>query len=140
MRCDNKHIVDGTCNDNGSKHDTQQDIVINGETQTTSEPEGAFLFGWFSFTPKCLQVFNTAGWYLFFIFMANNIQGITTNGLVGVVMTSLETRFGLASVQSSWIPAVADVSAVPAILAVSIFNLVNNNSTLDYIYRYYVYY
>jgi len=65
------------------------------------------------------QFLNKASWYTFFIFWANFIQSLVTNGLVGVVLSTLEKRFSLTSMQSSWIASVYDVASVPFIIVTS---------------------
>ncbi len=76
-------------------------------------------FGFLSFKPSCLQVFNTAGWFVFALFWANSFQSMVSNGLLGVVITSIETRFQLTSGQSSWIAASYEIAAIPVLLVVS---------------------
>ena len=87
----------------------------------SQEAQPLLLYGWFSFVPSCLQKINKAGWFLFFMCLANIFQSMTINGLVGVVLSSLETRFGLTSSQSSWIASAYDVSTVPVLAIVSYF-------------------
>ena len=60
------------------------------------------------------QRFNTAGWFLFWMFMWNNFGSMVNNGLLGVVLSSIETRFGLTSTESSWIVTSYDVAGMCA--------------------------
>ena len=92
------------------------------EVPTESQPVARPLrYGWFWFTPACLRNINTPTWFLVFMCIANIFQSMTVNGLIGVVLSSLETRFGFTSSQSSWIASAYDVSTVPVLALLSYF-------------------
>ena len=84
-----------------------------------SENEEDFRFGFACYKPRWLQVFNKASWYTFFLLIANTIQSLVTNGLTGVVISTLQRRFSITSVQSSWISSVYDLASVPMIVVAS---------------------
>ena len=99
--------------DKTEKHELKE----KENTENDSYENDEFLYGCVCWKPRCLQFLNTARWYTLFIFLANFFQGLVVNGLVGVVLSTLERRFSLTSVQSSWIVSVYDVASVPFIIA-----------------------
>lgn len=77
--------------------------------------------GWQAFTPKCLQVFNTPKGFLFFLCAASFLQGMTVNGFINTVITSIERRFNLHSYQSGLIASSYDIAACLCLTFVSYF-------------------
>ena len=65
-----------------------------GTDQDTRTP---LLFGCCEFTPNVLQKFAKPVWVLVFMCFANVFQSMLVNGLIGVILTSLEVRFDLSS-------------------------------------------
>ncbi|XP_072018416.1 solute carrier organic anion transporter family member 4A1-like [Amphiura filiformis] len=65
-------------------------------------------YGWLSWRPDCLQWLNNPKGFLFFLCVYCFGQGMTVNGLVYVVITTLERRFNLPSVQSAFISSAYD--------------------------------
>lgn len=57
------------------------------------------LCGWGALTPRCIQIFNTPRWMLFFLCVASFLQGMIINGFINTVITSIERRFDLRSYQ-----------------------------------------
>lgn len=97
-------------------------------------------YGWLSWRPSVLQKMNKMVVFLVFMCLANNFQSLTVNGLVGeasykyierilyarfyfmylgVVLSSIEKRFGFSSLQSSWIYSAYDAASIPILLFVS---------------------
>nr|XP_045012764.1 solute carrier organic anion transporter family member 4A1 isoform X2 [Jaculus jaculus] len=83
-------------------------------------PQGA-LCGWRTFTPQCLQVFNTPKGFLIFLCAASFLQGMTVNGFINTVVTSIERRFDLHSYQSGLIASSYDIAACLCLAFVSYF-------------------
>lgn len=77
--------------------------------------------GWGSFTPGCLQLCNTSKGVLFFLCMASFLQGMTVNGFINTVITSIERRFDLRSYQSGLIASSYDIAACVCLTFVSYF-------------------
>jgi organic anion transporter 4A len=75
---------------------------LTHEVQFLAGPPSA-LCGWRTFAPQCLQVFNTPKGFLFFLCVASFLQGMTVNGFINTVITSIERRFDLHSYQSGLI-------------------------------------
>ncbi|XP_008593225.1 PREDICTED: solute carrier organic anion transporter family member 4A1-like [Galeopterus variegatus] len=83
-------------------------------------PQGSAC-GWRAFTPRCLQVFNTPKGFLFFLCAASFLQGMTVNGFINTVITSIERRFDLHSYQSGLIASSYDIAACLCLTFVSYF-------------------
>nr|XP_027810086.1 solute carrier organic anion transporter family member 4A1 isoform X3 [Marmota flaviventris] len=77
--------------------------------------------GWRAFAPRCLQVFNTPKGLLFFLCVASFLQGMTVNGFINTVITSIERRFDLHSYQSGLIASSYDIAACLCLTFVSYF-------------------
>ncbi|PKU31390.1 solute carrier organic anion transporter family member 4a1 [Limosa lapponica baueri] len=77
--------------------------------------------GWWGFTPGCLQPFNTSKGVLFFLCVASFLQGMTVNGFINTVITSIERRFDLRSYQSGLIASSYDIAACLCLTFVSYF-------------------
>ena len=84
------------------------------------DTEGTDLrFGWFSFRPNCLQWLNRSVWFLIFMCYGNMFQSMLVNGLMGVVVSTLEKRFDLSSSQSSFIVSAYEIATIPVLIVVS---------------------
>ena len=57
-------------------------------------------YGWGSWRPDFLQCWHNPKGYLFLLCMFVFLQGMVSNGLVFVVITTLERRFGFTSAKS----------------------------------------
>lgn len=77
--------------------------------------------GWRAFAPKCLQAFNTPRGFLAFLCAAAFLQGMTVNGFINTVITSIERRYDLHSYQSGLIASAYDVAACLCLTFVSYF-------------------
>lgn len=77
--------------------------------------------GWGAFTPGCLQPCNTSKGVLFFLCVASFLQGMTVNGFINTVITSIERRFDLRSYQSGLIASSYDIAACVCLTFVSYF-------------------
>ncbi|XP_031998068.1 solute carrier organic anion transporter family member 4A1 isoform X6 [Hylobates moloch] len=77
--------------------------------------------GWWAFAPPCLQVLNTPKGVLFFLCTAAFLQGMTVNGFINTVITSLERRYDLHSYQSGLIASSYDIAACLCLTFVSYF-------------------
>lgn len=77
--------------------------------------------GWRTFTPKCLQALNTPRGFLGFLCAASFLQGMTVNGFINTVITSIERRYDLHSYQSGLIASTYDLAACLCLTFVSYF-------------------
>uniref|UniRef100_A0A8C3VQN7 Solute carrier organic anion transporter family member n=1 Tax=Catagonus wagneri TaxID=51154 RepID=A0A8C3VQN7_9CETA len=77
--------------------------------------------GWRAFAPACLQAFNTPRGFLLFLCAASFLQGMTVNGFINTVITSVERRFDLHSYQSGLTASSYDVAACLCLTFVSYF-------------------
>ncbi|XP_054580286.1 solute carrier organic anion transporter family member 4A1 isoform X3 [Eptesicus fuscus] len=77
--------------------------------------------GWRAFTPKCLQALNTPRGFLGFLCAASFLQGMTVNGFINTVITSIERRYDLHSYQSGLIASSYDLAACLCLTFVSYF-------------------
>jgi len=66
-----------------------------------------------------LNRFRSPRWVLAFLSLAACLQGLSVNGLVNVVITSIERRFGLQSTQSGIISSSYDIGSLIIIIPVS---------------------
>lgn len=97
--------------------------VTNGfdkksEPDITSLPARAQRYGWGSFTPDSLQFLSTPFWFLVIMCVAVTAQSMLVNGLIGVSMSSIETRFDLSSSQAGAIPSVYELGGIPCMLVI----------------------
>ncbi|XP_043840390.1 solute carrier organic anion transporter family member 4A1 [Dromiciops gliroides] len=86
-----------------------------------SSQEENIACGWGAFTPDCLQFFNTPKGILFFLCIASFLQGMTVNGFINTVITSIERRYDLHSYQSGLIASSYDIAACVCLTFVSYF-------------------
>ncbi|XP_045385280.1 solute carrier organic anion transporter family member 4A1 isoform X1 [Lemur catta] len=77
--------------------------------------------GWRAFAPACLQAFNTPKGFLLFLCAASFLQGMTVNGFINTVITSIERRFDLHSYQSGLVASAYDIAACLCLTFVSYF-------------------
>ncbi|XP_026758788.2 solute carrier organic anion transporter family member 4A1 isoform X2 [Galleria mellonella] len=95
-----------------------------------AEPEGAsagvvhqdedmLRCGWGKLRPSWLQRFRTAKWALFWLCWAGAIQGMVVNGFVNVVITTIEKRFGLRSMQTGVIAGGYDMASFACLAPVT---------------------
>ena len=68
---------------------------------------------------RFLNKFRSPAWFLVFMSVAAMVQGLCINGLVNVVITSIERRFGLKSTQSGIIASSYDIGSLLAMIPVS---------------------
>ncbi|XP_019403776.1 PREDICTED: solute carrier organic anion transporter family member 4A1 [Crocodylus porosus] len=93
----------------------------NPEIEYVSSEEEDLACGWGAFAPSCLQIFNTPKGILFFLCVASFLQGMTVNGFINTVITSIERRFDLRSYQSGLIASSYDIAACVCLIFVSYF-------------------
>jgi len=66
-----------------------------------------------------LNRFRSPKWFLVFLSVAATVQGVCVNGLVNVVITSIERRFHLQSTQSGIIASSYDIGSLIVMIPVS---------------------
>ena len=65
-----------------------------------------------------LNRFRSPKWFLVFLSVAATVQGVCINGLVNVVITSIERRFHLQSTQSGIIASSYDIGSLIVMIQV----------------------
>ena len=75
----------------------------------------------FGVRSSCAQVFNTVAGAVTCICLCNLLQTLVTNGLPGIVLTTLERRFGFSSNESSWIASSYEVATIPVLILMALF-------------------
>ncbi|XP_041975302.1 solute carrier organic anion transporter family member 4A1 isoform X2 [Aricia agestis] len=80
---------------------------------------GELRCGWGALRPGWLQRFRTAKWALFWLCWAGAIQGMVVNGFVNVVITTIEKRFGLRSMQTGVIAGGYDMASFACLAPVT---------------------
>uniref|UniRef100_H3B9X4 Solute carrier organic anion transporter family member 4A1 n=1 Tax=Latimeria chalumnae TaxID=7897 RepID=H3B9X4_LATCH len=113
-----KAFANGTSNGNNLYNNNNIVCEVN---YVTAEPEMDSLCGWAAFKPKCLQIFNTPKWVLFFLCIASFLQGMIVNGFINTVITSIERQFDLRSYHSGLIASSYDIAACVCLTFVSYF-------------------
>lgn len=94
----------------------------NGHTESEASirPDSQDLsYGYFGWKPKWLQGLNKAVGVVVFFSLANGFQSMVVNGLLGVVISTLEKRFDLSSTESSWMASAYEIGSLPVLLILS---------------------
>ena len=69
--------------------------------------------------PGRLQALNNIVGFIAFASLANCVQSLA-NGLLGVVMSTIERRFDLPSSASSWIASSYEIGQIPVLVVISL--------------------
>ena len=83
--------------------------------------EVEYRYGWFSYTPDWLQFMCKNAVFIFFGCIACIAQTMVVNGLIGVSISSWETRFNLSSSQAGLVSVAYELSAIPILLLLGFF-------------------
>ncbi|XP_069117272.1 solute carrier organic anion transporter family member 4A1-like isoform X2 [Argopecten irradians] len=70
---------------------------------------------------KCFKCFNKIQFYVLWMCLIGFVEGAAVNGVVNIVLTTLEKRYSLASSQSALIVSSTDIGAILFVLLVSYF-------------------
>ena len=102
---------------------SQPTTAINGSTTSQDvevDETGSFKtrYGCLGYRPACLQFLTGARWFLLFTCVGAFCEAMVVNGLVGVTISTVERRFGLASSQTAWIAATYEIAGAPALLVI----------------------
>ncbi|XP_030830175.1 solute carrier organic anion transporter family member 4A1 [Strongylocentrotus purpuratus] len=109
-----KGVHNGTHKLNGEMI-TEADDAEEEEEEEDDNPQ----CGWHKWRPKCIQICNNPIGYLVFLSTFVVAQGMTVNGLVYVVVTSLERRYNFPSVRSGFISSSFDFTVMIIIVFVT---------------------
>ncbi|KAM6164370.1 LOW QUALITY PROTEIN: solute carrier organic anion transporter family member 4A1 [Rhynchocyon petersi] len=93
--------------------------VPDREVRYVSAEPPSSACGWWTFAPTCLQAFNRPQGVLLFLCLAAFLQGMTINGFINTVITSIERRFDLHSYQSGLVASAYDIAACLCLTFVS---------------------
>ncbi|XP_033734178.1 solute carrier organic anion transporter family member 4A1-like isoform X2 [Pecten maximus] len=69
----------------------------------------------------CFQCFNKIQFYVLWLCLIGFVEGAAVNGVVNIVLTTLEKRYNLSSSQSALIVSSTDIGAIIFVLFVSYF-------------------
>jgi len=69
--------------------------------------------------PRWLQRLNNIVGFIVFVSLANCMQSLA-NGLLGVVMSTVERHFDLSSSASSWIASSYEIGQIPTLVIISL--------------------
>ena len=101
---------------------SQPSIAVTSKTPAEVEADsgGRFQdgFGCLNYRPACLQFLASARWFLVFVCISVFCETMSSKGLLAVVISTLERRFGLSSSQSAWIVVSYEIAGVPALLII----------------------
>ncbi|XP_069117597.1 solute carrier organic anion transporter family member 4A1-like [Argopecten irradians] len=78
-------------------------------------------YGCRTFRPGFLQVFNSIRWYVFWQCVFNFFEGFIVNGVINVIIPSLEKRYEMSSSRSSIIASSNDFGALVVLIFISYY-------------------
>ncbi|XP_072028586.1 solute carrier organic anion transporter family member 4A1-like [Amphiura filiformis] len=78
-------------------------------------------YGWCGWKPDCLQRINKPVWLLVFMSFYAFMQGLIVNGLINVVISTLEKRFDLPSRKTGLIASSYDIATATLVIFVSYY-------------------
>ncbi|XP_072018412.1 solute carrier organic anion transporter family member 4A1-like [Amphiura filiformis] len=112
--------------DTGDKQENAATAERNGTSkdQTDNEildEEELKPYGYGSCRPKCMQMLNNSKCFLFVLCLYCFTQGMAVNGLVYTMISTLERRFNLTSVQSAFISSSYDLFGMFFVVFVTYF-------------------
>jgi len=116
---DDNVVPDGPEKAKAAKKDTKE--AFDPVDDIEDESSGCKLFGIFPLPEICSKLFLNAAWILIFLSWASTIQGMVINGLVNVVLSSLERRFGLESTETGVIAGCYDIGSMLSIIPISYY-------------------
>jgi Organic Anion Transporter Polypeptide (OATP) family len=108
-------VASATCD---SSSDTATTTTCSVAEDVSSDAD--LRFGYCCFRPSWLQWLNTAAGAVAFICLANALQGFA-NGIIGVILSTIEKRFDLSSSDSSIIAIGYEIGPIPIILFFTFF-------------------
>ena len=103
-----------------SRPTTAVNDSYNRSDEVEADSSGRFQdgFGCLNYRPICLQFLARARWFLVFMCLSVFCHAIAAKGLLGVIISTLERRFGLSSSQTAWIAVSYEIAGVPALLVI----------------------
>ncbi|KAK9505969.1 hypothetical protein O3M35_009922 [Rhynocoris fuscipes] len=78
-------------------------------------------YGWCYIRPRCIQVFRSVKWALFFISMGALIQGIAVNGLLHYFIPTIERHFELSSTKSGFMSGSYDIASLICLIPITYY-------------------
>ena len=117
-----KERIPGDGADDGERAPKETDPLLTTARTLSPTPEDSedLRYGCPGVKPACLQRFNTVLGYCTVLCLCSLSHSIVTMGLPGIVMTTLEKRFGLTSSQSSWIVSAFEVATIPSLILITV--------------------
>ncbi|XP_033735058.1 solute carrier organic anion transporter family member 4A1-like isoform X2 [Pecten maximus] len=78
-------------------------------------------YGCWTCRPRVLQVFNSIRWHVFWQCVFNFFEGFVVNGVINVIIPSLEKRYEMSSSRSSIIASANDFGALVVLIFISYY-------------------
>ncbi|XP_069117596.1 solute carrier organic anion transporter family member 4A1-like [Argopecten irradians] len=78
-------------------------------------------YGCWTCRPRILQVFNSIRWHVFWQCVFNFFEGFVVNGVINVIIPSLEKRYEMSSSRSSIIASSNDFGALVVLIFISYY-------------------
>ncbi|OWF50039.1 Solute carrier organic anion transporter family member 4A1 [Mizuhopecten yessoensis] len=97
------------------------DVSISDKHGEDSDSLNHETCGWGPVRPKCCQRFRSPRYLLLCLCGASFIQGMVVNGLISVVISSLEKRYSLSSSESGLIASCYDIMSAISLIPISYF-------------------
>lgn len=94
---------------------------IDAEYVLDQENNEEFRCGWCNYKPNWIQLLNNKGCALFTLTCAAFLQGTIINGMLPIMITSIEKRFNLQSVESGFISGAFNFSSLICLVPVTYF-------------------
>ena len=99
-------------------------VVMNGVMKSrmkskVSSEDADVRYGCCGRQPTCLQPLNNIVGFIVFVSLANCMQSLA-QGLLGVVLSTIERHFDLSSATSSWIASSYEIGQMPILVAISL--------------------
>ncbi|XP_072028946.1 solute carrier organic anion transporter family member 4C1-like isoform X1 [Amphiura filiformis] len=120
-------LPNGTQLRSSSKNNVEDSISHEGDISSDygdDDDDDVFVeyrYGWCGWSPDWIQRFNQPQWLLVFLCLYALVQGLVINGLINVVISTLERRFDLPSTQTGVISSTYDISTALLVVFVSYY-------------------
>jgi organic anion transporter len=108
---------------NGIKSDF---LSKNKEQNVNKDEKEPLRCSFLGYSPEFLQIFLTPKWVLFWLSCASALQGFIVNGLVNVMLSTIERRYQLKGTELGIIASGYDVASVFLLIPVSFFGGTRN--------------
>jgi len=116
---DTEHLQDGSTSPLRTSTSKRQAAGTESGYAGAAGAAGDVRYGCCRRHPRWLQPLNNLAGFVVFVSVANCLQSLA-NGLLGVVMSTIERHFELSSSASSWIASSYEIGQIPVLVAVAL--------------------